>query len=143
MIASLLKGHETRRDGKHLRVEFRILFRKWVVSVPLKSIGWLHSECAQVLEFVNNLDLMFVLLQIKWLPQRFWSMNRILAGRCSRPFLCGVRIVLVAVMVGATIVVTVFIGVIVIGFFQVRIGLVRSSGSLRSGGVRQPLLAVP
>ena len=137
-MASSLTGHETRRDDKHLRVEFGILLRKWVVFVRPKSIGWLHSKFAQVLEFVNSLDLMFVLLHMIWLPQRFWSTNGIVAGRWSRPSLCGVRIVLVAIMVGATIVGTFFIGVIVIIFFEVGMGLVRSRGSLRSGGVGQP-----
>ena len=71
LMALSLTSHGTRRVDKHLRVEFGILFCKWVVFVRSKLIGWLHSECAQVLEFVYSLDLMFVLLHIIWLPQRF------------------------------------------------------------------------
>ena len=137
-MVSSLTGHETRRDDKHLPVEFGILFRKWVVFVRPKSIGWLHSQCAQVLEFVDSLDLMFVLLHIIWLPQPSWSTNGIVAGRWSGPTLCGVRIVLFAIIVGTTIVGTVFVGIIVISFFEVGIGLVRSSGRLRFGGVGEP-----
>ena len=80
---SSLAGHETRRDDKHLRVEFGIFFHKWVVFVRPKLIGWLHSERAQMLEFVDSLDLTFLLLHIIWLPQRFWSTNGIVAGRWS------------------------------------------------------------
>ena len=75
LMASSLTGHETRRDDKHLRVTFGILFCEWIVFVRPKSIGWLHSKCAQVLEFVDSLDLMCVLLHIIWLGQRFWSTN--------------------------------------------------------------------
>ena len=98
LMAWSLTGHETRRDDKNLRVAFGILFRKWVVFVRPKSIGSLHSECAGVLEFVDSLDLMFVLLYIIWLPQRFWSTNRIVAGRRSLLPLCGVQIVLAAII---------------------------------------------
>ena len=45
---------------------------KWIVFVRPKSVGWLHSECAQVSEFFDGLDFMVVLLHIIWLPQRFW-----------------------------------------------------------------------
>ena len=138
LMASSLTGHETRNDDKHLRVEFGVLFRKWVVFLRPESIGWRHSECAQVLDFVDSPDLLFVLLHIVWLPQRFWSTKGIVAGRRSRPTLCGLRIVLVTSIVGTTIVGTIFVGVIVIFFFEVGIGLVRSSGSLRFGGVGQP-----
>ena len=99
-MTSWLTGHGTRRDDKHLRVEFGILFCKWVVFVRPKSIGWPDSECAQALEFVNSPNLMFVLLHIIWLLQRFWATNGIVAGRLSRPTLCGVRIVLVVIDVG-------------------------------------------
>ena len=65
-----------------------------------KLLGWPHSELAQVSEFVDSLDLMFLLLHIIWLPQRLWSTNSILTERWSRPTLCGVRIVLVVIDVG-------------------------------------------
>ena len=108
-MASLLTGNDTRRDDKHLRVEFGILVCEWVIFVRAESIGRLHSECAQVLEFLNSVDLMFVLLHILWLPQRFSSSNGIVAGRWTRPTLCGVQIVLVAIIVGTTIVGTIFV----------------------------------
>ena len=55
-MTSSLTGHGTRRDGKHLRVDFGILCRKWIVFVRPKSIGWLHSERAQVSEFFDSPD---------------------------------------------------------------------------------------
>ena len=87
---------------------------------------WLHSECAQVLDFINSLDLMFVLLHISriWLPRQFWSTNEIVAVRTARPTLRGVRIGLGAIIVGTTIVGTRFEGVIVVFFFEV--GLVEA-----------------
>ena len=99
-MTSSITGHGTRRDDKHLRVKFGILCRKWSVFVRSKSIGWLHSERAQVSEFVDSLDYMFVLFHIIWLPQPFWSTNSIVAGRWSGPTLCGVRTVLVVIHVG-------------------------------------------
>ena len=65
-----------------------------------KWIGLLHSKLAQVSKLVDSLDFIFVLFHIIWLPQRFWSTNSIVAGRWSRPTLCGVRIVLVVINVG-------------------------------------------
>ena len=65
-----------------------------------KPIGSLHSERAQVSEFVDSLDFMVVLFHMIWLPQRFWSTNSIVAGRWRRPTLCGVQIVLVVIDVG-------------------------------------------
>ena len=97
----------------------------------------------KVLGFVDNLDCMFVLLHIIWLQQWFWSTNRIVAAQWSQPTLCGLRMVFVAIIVGTAIVGTVFLGIIVIFFFQVGIGLVHSSGSLRSRGVEQLGLADP
>ena len=70
-MTSSLTGHGTRRDDKHLRVEVGILCRKWIVYVRPKSIGWLHSKCARVPEFVDSLDFMVVLFHIIWLQQRF------------------------------------------------------------------------
>ena len=99
-MTSSLTGHGTRRDDKHLRVEFGILCRKPIVFVHPKSIGWLHSERVQVLDFVHSLDFMVVLFHTIWLPQRFWSMNSIVAGRWRRPTPCGIRIVLVVIDVG-------------------------------------------
>ena len=55
-MTSSLTGHGTRRDDKHLGVEFGILCRKWLVLVRPKSIRWLHSERAQVSELVDRLD---------------------------------------------------------------------------------------
>ena len=100
LMASSLTGHGTRRDDEHLRVELGILFRKWVVFVRPKSIGWLHSECAGMLEFVHSLASMFILLVLIWLPQRFWSTNGIVAGRWSQPTLCCVLFVRVVIDVG-------------------------------------------
>ena len=82
-MTSSLRGHGTRRDDKHLRVEFSRLCCKWIVLVRPKSIGWLHCERAQVSEFVDSLDIMVVLFHIIWLPQRFWLTNSIIAGRWS------------------------------------------------------------
>ena len=70
-VTSSLTGHGTRPDGNHLRVEFGILCRKWIVFVRPKSIGWLHSERGQGSEFFDSLDFMVVLLHMIWLPQRF------------------------------------------------------------------------
>ena len=100
LMTSSLTGHGTRRDDKHLRVKFGILCRRRIVFVRPKSIGWLHSNHAQVLEFIDNLDFMVVLFHVIWLPQRFWSTSSIAAGRWRRPTLCGVRIVLVVIDVG-------------------------------------------
>ena len=97
LMTSSLNGHGTRGDDKHQRVEFGILFRKWIVFVRPQSIGWLLSKRAQVSELVDSLDFMFILLHIIWLPQRFWSRNSIVAGLLSRPTLCDVRIVLVVI----------------------------------------------
>ena len=97
LMTSSLTGHGTRRDGKKLWVEFGILCRKWIVFVRPKSTGWLHSERAQVSEFVDSMDFMFQWFHIIWLPQPFWSTNSIVAGRWSRPTLCGVGIVLVVI----------------------------------------------
>ena len=83
LMTSSLIGHGTRRDDKHLRVEFGILCRKWILFVRPKSIGWFHSERTQVSEFVDSLHFMFVLFHIIWLPQRFWLTNSIVAGRWS------------------------------------------------------------
>ena len=94
-VASSLTSHGTRRDGEHLRVELDVLCRKWIVFVRPKSVGWLHSERAQVSEFFDGPDLMVVLLQIIWLPQRFWFQNSIVTGQWRPPTLCGIRIVLV------------------------------------------------
>ena len=138
MMASSLSCHETGRDDKHLRVEFSIFSCEWVIFRCPKSIGWLHSECAQVLEFVHSLDPMFLLLHLIWLPQRFWSTNGIVAGRWARPTLRSVPIVLGAIAVGSTIIGTIFEGVIVVFFLDVGSGLVRSIGSLRFGSVRLP-----
>ena len=101
----------------------------------LKSIGWLHSECAWMLEFVYSFELVFVLLHIIWLPQRFRSTNLIVAGRWTRGTRHGVQIVLVAIMVG-----TVVVGVIVVGFSfsEVGSGLVCSSRILLFWSVRLP-----
>ena len=90
-MTSSLTGHGTRRDGKHLQVEVGILCRKWIIFVRSKSIGWLHSECAQVSEFFNSLDFMVALLHMIWLPQRFWLLNSIVTGRWRRPTRCGIR----------------------------------------------------
>ena len=99
-MTSSLTGHGTQRDGKHLRVEFGILCCNWIVFVRPKSIGWLHSECAQVSEFVDSLQFRVVLLHMIWLPQQFWHSNSTVAGRWRRPTLCGVRIVFVVIDVG-------------------------------------------
>ena len=99
-MTSSLTGHGTRRHDKHLRVKFGIPCRKRIVFVRPKSIAWLHSERAQVSEFVDSLDFMVVLFHVIWLPQCFWLTNSIVAGRWCRPTLCGVRIVLVAIDVG-------------------------------------------
>ena len=97
----------------------------WVIVMCPKSIGWLHSKCAQMLEFVDSLHLMFDLLNIIWLPQGLWSTSGIVAGRWARSTLHGVRIALVAIIVGTTIVGTSFEGVIVALFFEIGSGLVR------------------
>ena len=55
---------------KHSRVKFAVFSSEWVIVVYPKSVGWLHSQCAQMREFVDSVDLMFVLLHIIWLPQR-------------------------------------------------------------------------
>ena len=81
LMTSLLTGHGSRRDDKHLRVQFCILCRKRIVFVRPKSIRWLHSESAQVPELVDSLDFMIILFHKIWLPQRFWSRNGILAER--------------------------------------------------------------
>ena len=94
-VTSSLTSHGTRHDGEHLRVKLDVLCRKWIVFVRPKSLGWLHSERAQVSEFFDGLDFMVVLLQIIWLPQRFWFRNSIVTGRWRRSTLCGVRIILV------------------------------------------------
>ena len=99
-MTSSLTGHGTRRDGKHLRVEFGLLCRKWIVFVRPKSIGWLHSERALVWGFLDSLDFMVVLLHMIWLPQRFWLSNSIVTGRWRRPTLCGIHIVRVVKGVG-------------------------------------------
>ena len=99
-MTSSLTGQGTRRDDKHLRVEFGILCRKPIVFVRPKSIGWLHSERAQVSLFVDSLHFMVVLFHVIWLRQRFWSTNSIVAGQRSGPTLCGVRMVLVVIDVG-------------------------------------------
>ena len=93
-MASSLTSKGTRRDGEHMRVELDVLCCKWIVLVRPKSVGWLHSERPQVSEFFDGLDFMVVLLQIVWLPQRFWFRNSIVTGRRRRPTLCGVCIVL-------------------------------------------------
>ena len=59
LMASSLTGNETRRHDKYLRVGCGILFRKWVVFVRPKSMGWLHSECTRVLAFVDSSDLTY------------------------------------------------------------------------------------
>ena len=129
-MTSSLTAHETLRDDKHLRVEFGIFLSEWVILMCPKSKGWLHSECAQMLEYVGSQDLMFVLLHIIWLPQRLPSTNGIGVGGWARQTLHGIRIVLVAIIVGTTIVRTILEGVIVVFFFEVGSGLVCSSGSL-------------
>ena len=68
-MPSSLTGHGTGHDGKHLRVGFGIPFRKWILFVRPKSIGWLYSERAQVSEFFDGLDFMVVLLHMIWLQQ--------------------------------------------------------------------------
>ena len=88
-----------------------------------------------MLAFVDSLHLMFVLLHIVWLPQRFWSTNRIVDGQWARPTLRVVQIVLSAIIVGSTTVATILEGVTGIFFLEVGSGLVRSSGSLRFGAL--------
>ena len=137
-----LTNHETRCDGKHLRVEFAIFSSERVIFVCPKLVGWLHSERAQMLEFVDSLQVMFVLLHKIWLAQRLWSTNLIVAGRSTQPTPHGVRIVLVAIIIG-----TVIVEVIVVGFFffffEVGSRLVRSRGSLRFGSIRLQRLVDP
>ena len=94
-VTSSLTSHGTRRDGEHLRVELDVLCRKCIVFVRPKSVGWLHSGRAQVPEFFDGLDFKVVLLQIIWLPQRFWFQNSIVTGHWRRPTLCGIRIILI------------------------------------------------
>ena len=43
-MTSSLTGHGTRRNDKHLRVQFGILCRKWIIFVRPKSIAWLYSD---------------------------------------------------------------------------------------------------
>ena len=85
----------TRCNSKHRWFELDVLLRKWIVLVRPKSIGWLHSERAQVSELIDGLDFMVVLWHVRWLPQQFWFQRSIVTGRWRRPTLCGVCIVLV------------------------------------------------
>ena len=114
VVASSLADHETQRDAKDLHFEFGIFLSERVNSVCPKLIGWLHSECLQMLEFIDSHGVMFVLLHIIWLPQRLWSTNLIVAGRWTRPTLRVLQIVLVAIIVG-----TIIVGVIVVFLFEV------------------------
>ena len=95
-VASSLTSHDTRRDGEHRWFELDVLCRKWIVFVRPESVGWLHTERAQVSELLDGLDFLVVSLHMIWLPQRFWFRHSIVTGRWRRPTLCGVRIVLVA-----------------------------------------------
>ena len=94
-VASSLTSHGTQRDSEHLLVELDVLCRKSIVFVRPKSVGWLQSERAQVLDFFDGHNFMVVLLQVTWLPEQFWSRHSIVTGWWRRPTLCGVRIVLV------------------------------------------------
>ena len=119
-MTSLLASHETRHDEEHLQVQFAIFSSEWVIFVCPESVGWLHSKCGRMLEFVDSLDFMFVVLHIILLPQRLWSTNLIVAGRWTRLTLRGVGIVLVAIIVGTIIVGTIIVGVIIVFFLRSR-----------------------
>ena len=95
-----------------------------------KSIGWLHSECAQMLEFSDGFQVLLVALHVVQLPQGFRSMNLIVVGRL-------IRIRPVPNIIQFVLVCAIVVGAIVVGiFFNVAGGLIGSSGGLRLGGVR-------
>ena len=96
-----------------------------------KLIGWPHFESAQMLEFVDGFQLVFVLLHIIHLPQGFRSTNLIVPGWLTRirPTLHAVRMALVAIIVGIIVVGAIVVGAIVVGvFFDVGTGSIGSSG---------------
>ena len=67
-VVSSLTSHGARRGSEHRWFELDVLPRKWIVFVRPKSIGWFHSERAQVSKLIDGLDFMVVLLHVIWLP---------------------------------------------------------------------------
>ena len=76
------------------------MVRAWCILISLdrprasQLIGWSHFERTQVSELLDGLNFMVVLRHVIGLPQRLWLLHSIVTGRCCRPTLCGVRMIL-------------------------------------------------
>ena len=104
----------------------------WFHLMRTKSIGWLHSEFAQMLEVIDGFQPVLVAFHVVHMPQEFQPMDLIVAGWLirKRPVPHIVQIF----FVGAIVVGAIAVGV----FFDLGGGLIGSSAGLRFGGVRIP-----
>ena len=96
-VVCSLTSHGAQRNSEYRGFKLGVFRFHSIVLVRSKSIGWFHSERTQVSELMDGLDFMVVLRHVIWLPQRFSFRHSILTGRCCRPTLCGVHIILLVV----------------------------------------------